>query len=249
MKSVPVQEITATNFSKFALSNKICVFRAQVGHELGFSKMLKSQLEREFKESVSFGWISTQKLNYQSKAIREFIDVSLPKIGLTTGGAIYPGYYLFKDGILKAYHPATIDLNKIDPHIDGIAALFGVVAGLIVGVSEKNTEKGFEVFFEAMEAPVSFKVFQFFKEILGAKNSSYSQQRHQFVYNEEILNAYKLLQVSPSASDEEITKAWKKLQLKNHPDLHPNDIDAKTKYCIEINNAYDLIKKYRAANA
>ncbi len=52
---------------------------------------------------------------------------------------------------------------------------------------------------------------------------------------------YAVLGVSPSASEEEITKAYRKLAKKYHPDLHPGDAAAETKMQ-EVNAAYDQIK-------
>jgi len=58
---------------------------------------------------------------------------------------------------------------------------------------------------------------------------------------------YKVLGVSPDASDEEIKKAYRKLAMKYHPDRNPGDREA-AKKMQEINEAYDRIKnpeKYR----
>ena len=49
---------------------------------------------------------------------------------------------------------------------------------------------------------------------------------------------YKVLGVSPSASDEEIQKAYRKLVKKYHPDVNPGDENAERKMR-EINAAYD----------
>jgi len=63
-----------------------------------------------------------------------------------------------------------------------------------------------------------------------------------------MIDPYKVLGVSPGASQDEIKKAYRKKAKEYHPDLHPNDPDAARKMN-EINEAYDLLQnpeKYRA---
>jgi curved DNA-binding protein len=52
---------------------------------------------------------------------------------------------------------------------------------------------------------------------------------------------YKLLGVTKTASQDELSKAFKKMARKYHPDLNPNDKDAETKFK-EINEAYEVLK-------
>lgn len=52
---------------------------------------------------------------------------------------------------------------------------------------------------------------------------------------------YKVLGVSPDASDEEIKKAYRKLAKKYHPDLNPGDTEA-AKKMQQVNAAYEQIK-------
>lgn len=52
---------------------------------------------------------------------------------------------------------------------------------------------------------------------------------------------FKVLGVSPNASDEEIRKAYTELARKYHPDLNPGDREA-AKKMDAINNAYDIIR-------
>jgi len=59
-----------------------------------------------------------------------------------------------------------------------------------------------------------------------------------------MLNPYQTLNISPNASDDEITKAYRSLAKKYHPDLHPNDPIAERKMK-EVNQAYDAIQSMK----
>lgn len=54
------------------------------------------------------------------------------------------------------------------------------------------------------------------------------------------LNPYEILGVSPSASQDEIKRAYRKKARENHPDLNPNDANA-AKRMNQINEAYDRL--------
>ncbi len=56
-----------------------------------------------------------------------------------------------------------------------------------------------------------------------------------------IEDPYKVLGVSPDASDEEIKKAYRRLAKKYHPDLNPGDAEA-AKKMQQVNAAYERIK-------
>ena len=59
---------------------------------------------------------------------------------------------------------------------------------------------------------------------------------------------YKVLGVSPNASDEEIKQAYRKLAKKYHPDLNPGDENA-AKKMQQVNAAYEQIKNPEKASS
>lgn len=54
-------------------------------------------------------------------------------------------------------------------------------------------------------------------------------------------NPYEILGVKPKATDQEIKLAFKNLAKKYHPDLHPDDAQAETKFK-DVSSAYDVLK-------
>lgn len=59
------------------------------------------------------------------------------------------------------------------------------------------------------------------------------------------MDPYRVLGVDPSASDEEITAAYRRLARKYHPDLNGGSPEAEEKMK-EVNTAYDLVRARRA---
>ena len=58
------------------------------------------------------------------------------------------------------------------------------------------------------------------------------------------MSPYDILGIPPSASDEEVTRAYKALAKRYHPDLHPDDLSAADRMG-RINRAYDDVKALR----
>ena len=53
-------------------------------------------------------------------------------------------------------------------------------------------------------------------------------------------DSYEVLEVSKTASEAEIKKAYRKLAMKNHPDRNPDDADAEARFK-EASEAYSVL--------
>lgn len=82
---------------------------------------------------------------------------------------------------------------------------------------------------------------------LGISRNDYQSIRSMFI--KETSSSYKILEISPNASDEEIKKAYRKMAVKYHPDKVSHlggDVQKAAKEKFQaVQDAYDRIKKER----
>lgn len=85
---------------------------------------------------------------------------------------------------------------------------------------------------------------------LSISMSDFQSVKNMFIKNES--SSYKILGITPEATDEEVKKAYKKMAIKYHPDkvshLGEDVQKAATEKFKEVNRAYDNIKKERGMN-
>ncbi len=90
-------------------------------------------------------------------------------------------------------------------------------------------------------------VVNLISDYMGVSSSDFASVKAMFI--KETDSAYKILGIDPSASDEEVKKAYREMAKKNHPDLVSNLGEevrqAAEKKFQEINAAYETIKRQR----
>ncbi|HET6995760.1 MAG TPA: J domain-containing protein [Chitinophagaceae bacterium] len=239
------QSTTASSLKKFISSSSICVLYAQRGIGLRFNKYLKQSLKDKYKDGVTTGVLDLSRVRYTNVEIAEFVTKWIPNLGLPRTRTIYPGYYLFRNGLLIGYHPGNVEIKNTNVKLDGTLTLLTAGTALLHGIVTKNARTGLETFVEGMHLIKALKILHFFESVLKIKEWNESAKKHQFVLEDELNKAYKILLVTPDSTDEEINKSWRKLVKENHPDKSPHDKEVKNKITTEINKAYNLIKTTR----
>jgi len=91
------------------------------------------------------------------------------------------------------------------------------------------------------------KLVTYISQNLGISNKDFESIKSMFVKNVDA--AYKILEIEPTASDEEIKKAYRKMAIKYHPDKvsylgEEFQLSAKEKFQ-KVNEAYEEIRKQR----
>lgn len=85
---------------------------------------------------------------------------------------------------------------------------------------------------------------------LGISSNDFDSVKSMFV--EDVNSAYKILEIAPTASDEEVKKAYRKMAVKYHPDKVSHlgeEFQQKAKEKFQrVNEAYEKIKKERGMN-
>jgi len=239
-------EISYLNILQEISSNELCVVHARSGLFPQFNTILSHKLKEKFKDNISFCWIDTAKIDLSNNNFKLLLKKWKNYLGLPNSDVFTPGYYLFKNGNIIAYHPGTIDLEKIHPTSLGITSLMAIFAGLIAGVVQKSTLKGFEAFVQFMEAPQAIRMFEFFIHLLEKDFSYSTQQEQQKVIESELQKAYRFFGVNQETTDSEIRKARNEMALKFHPDINQSNQEVNNRIMGEINAAFELIMESRS---
>lgn len=244
-----IQHLTIPELLDFLLQRKIYVVKIESKGDLdySFNPFLKSSFKNKYKNQIDFALINGDQIDQSNTLVNITIRSWLNKLGLNQLNQLPSGFYLFVNSSIEGYHPATLttNFNEEEMKLMGISSIAGLFSGLLVGLAEKSFDKGLETFATTFETPQALKVFSFFSPIIEKIINSKSSNKQKIIIKSELEKAYELLGVSAFATDDEIKIARNNIIREHHPDKNPDHFEEKNKYISAINNAYDLIFKFR----
>lgn len=213
-----------------------------------YNPALARHLSKDEAETVEFGRIGLIELVLGFPPAAMFLAQGLAACGVSVPLAVAPGYYLFRDGQLLAWESgfvAPADLPRmIGPSLLGLVGYaFTQNRGILLttmrlGMREASARRLAARFREAAERPPP-----------SAAPPPPPPPRPP---RDELLAAYSVLGVAPTATDREVNRAWRKLQSELHPDLAANDPTEharRTRLMSELNRAREVIRRHRGRRA
>jgi DnaJ-domain-containing protein 1 len=210
-----------------------------------FNRALGRHLRNADGSAIPIGRVNLVELVLATPQAVVFLQRGLRARGVSRMFDVLPGYYLFDDGELLAWEPGFPTTADLDVLVG--ASLLGAIAyaftrdlafitkALGFGVHEAVAKRMAARFREASEAP---------RQAPRAAPPPSAA--------DELLNAYRLLGVDPSASDREVNAAWRRRQAELHPDRvagDPQEFERRTRVSAALNHARELVRAHRARMA
>jgi hypothetical protein len=194
-------------------------------------------------EDVAFGHASLSALMSARAPALNFLRTHVRGLGIDAPVVLPPGYYLFRDGRLLAWHlglPLPDDVSRV---------ICASMLGAGVAILMRNLRFLGVVIGYAAEDAAAERTATHFRDAAAAADS---QRATPDMPHDELDKAYRTLGIKPTASDAELVRAWRAMQRQYHPDRAGPDVaeaERRSRRCAEINRARDLIRRHRRSKA
>ena len=111
------------------------------------------------------GWVDAGEINLSRDATRSWIDAQHARLGRPAGSPVRPGYYLFLDGQVWAYHSGLIDFKH---------DLAWVGVGIVAGIAALHWQSTFlfDQAFHAARFQASARVIDAFEAVMAERHST-----------------------------------------------------------------------------
>jgi hypothetical protein len=206
-------------------------------------------LQRHFADAhgsrVQFAAVDFRELLMSGSPAIAALHAGLSDCGGPSKYGVLPGYWLFHKGHVLAWDaglPSTADAK-------GIAQKS--VLGAIWWAFTRNIAYIGQAVHVAAEEAAAQRMATQFRDVMTSDRKGESKAPPPRPANplNELAWAYKTLGLLPSASDQEVNDAWRKLRAHYHPDRaahDPAEFERRSRISVELNAAREIILKHRA---
>jgi hypothetical protein len=189
-------------------------------------------------------WVDINEIDLADDATRSWIDAQHAQMGRPTGLPVRPGYYLFRGGQVWAYHSGLIDLKRDKLSLGvGIAA---VLAGLYW-----QRPALVDGAINAANLQASVRVLLCFEAAITGQQPHATYQAPPSPEGDaidEVGLAFEVLELAPSATQDEVKARFRALAKEWHPDRITNNAPKAAEADVrmsQINVAYSVICEAR----
>jgi hypothetical protein len=211
-----------------------------------FSETLGDRLCLEIgsDEPVAFGTLALRDLLLSTGQVLPFLQREYANCGAPGRIGLVPGYCLFRDGEMLAWSsglPAVSDAKGI--------AWNSLVAAIWSGIT-RDASYVSQALFRAAEEAAAQRTAEAFRIAATEPNRRRAPSSSSSAPGSEgnLFWAYRVLGVSPAASDAEVRDAWRKRRTESHPDQaadDPVEFQRRSREAADINRARDIILEAR----
>jgi DnaJ-domain-containing protein 1 len=242
--SEPV-DVEPTRFFEFVSTPGLVVVFLSFHPAHPFNPALSRHMLDADGSAIAMGRVSLVELLVFEASALMFLRDGLRRCGVSHFFDVLPGYYLFAGGHMLAWHSGLP--SKDDGETLARASLLGLIA---YAVTRELMLVAKAVQLGSREAVAMRMAAEFRARAAEYRAAPRATPPRPPSPENELLNAYRLLGVDPSASDREINAAWRKLQVELHPDRAANDpqeFARRSRVMTELNRARELIRAHRAS--
>jgi hypothetical protein len=236
-------ELDAASFFDFISTPGPVVLYLSFHPALPFNRALPRRV-REEGSDVPFGTVKLLDLVTSASPALPFLQRGLSSCGVQAPFDVLPGYYLFHDGHMLAW-----DLGlPIGDDVHAIAR--GSVLGIVAFMFTQDVAILGKTLRMATDEATAARLTSRFRDVFDDRGAAASPPRP--TRDDDLARAYRTLGVPPTAADQEVEAAWRKLRVKFHPDraaADPGEFQRRSRLAAELNWARDVIRQLRSRRA
>ena len=241
--------VDAARFFDFIAEPELAVLFVSVHPAHRFNRALSQRLASQHPGAVAFGSIAFTDLMLEGGAALPFLQQGLEACGRPSSFGVLPGYWLIRRSEVLAWDaglPIATDARTL-AHGALLGAIWSgltrnlsfVARALRLAADEAAAQRMAVAFHAAAPAPPPPPPPR--PPPASPRSAA-----------DELARAYQTLGVSPTATDQEVNQAWRRLRVELHPDRaarDPAEFERRSRASVELNRARDIIFADRGRTA